>query len=324
MELDERDDHHDQEEHHSLCLTNALPLGTGAAVEGIVDVQGQHFTGVGGFTGGQGHVLVKQLEAVGQGEEGADGHTGHDHGDLDLEQDLAVVGTVDLGRLDQVAGHALQAGHIDDHHVTDLLPAHQDHQAHKTSLGVQGQQRLLEVGQQAVQQDLPDVAQQDAADQVGHKVHGTEQVGALDAPGQHQRNGKGKHVDEHGAHHSKDRRKAKGMEEGGILEHGKVVLDAHKGGLGHGGESLEGQICAPDKGPDEADDKGDQSRQHKHRPVFTNGFLHDIPPDGAVRKKKGGGRTHRPPPTLVLMGALGQWLSRWPACIPWPSRPQMR
>ena len=79
MELDERDDYHDQEEHHSLCLTNALPLGTGAAVEGVVDVQGQHFTGVGGFTGGQGHVLVKQLEAVGQGEEGADGDAGHDH-----------------------------------------------------------------------------------------------------------------------------------------------------------------------------------------------------------------------------------------------------
>ena len=64
------------------------------------------------------------------------------------------------------------------------------------------------------------------------------------------------------------------------------------------------------KGPDEADDKGDQSRQHKHRPIFADGFLHDIPPDGAVRKKKGGGRTHRPPPILVLMGALGQWLSR--------------
>ena len=89
-------------------------------------------------------------------------------------------------------------------------------------------------------------------------------------------------------------------------------------------KALAGMTTAPDGKPDEADDKGDQSRKHKYRPVFTNGFLHDIPPDGAVRKKKGGGRTHRPPPTLVLMGALGQWLSRWPACIPWPSRPQMR
>ena len=39
MELDQRDDHHDQEEHHSLCLADALPLSTGAAIEGVVDVQ---------------------------------------------------------------------------------------------------------------------------------------------------------------------------------------------------------------------------------------------------------------------------------------------
>ncbi len=107
---------------------------------------------------------------------------------------------------------------------------------------------LLEVGQQAVQQDLPDVAQQDAADQVGHKVHGTEQVGALDAAGQHQRNGKGAHIDEHSAHHGKDRRKAEGVQEGGILKYCSVVLDAYKGGLGNGSEPLEGQINAPDKG----------------------------------------------------------------------------
>ena len=282
MELDQRDDHHDQEEHHSLCLTNALPLRTGAAVEGVVDVQSQHFTCVGGFACGQGHVLVKQLEAVGQGQEGADGHTGHDHGNLDLEQDLAVVGTVDLSGLDQVAGHALQSGHIDDHHVADLLPAHQDDQTDKTGLGIQSKQGLLQVRQHTVEQDLPDVAQQDAADQVGHKEHGTEDVGALDAAGQHQCNGKGAHVDEHGAYHGKHRRKAKGVQEGGILKYREVVLDSYKGGLGNGSEPLEGQINAPDKGPDEADDKGDQSRKHKYRPVFTNGFLHDIPPEGAV------------------------------------------
>ena len=282
MKLDQRDDHNDQEEHNSLCLTDALPLRTGAAVEGVVDVQCQHFTCVGGFACGQGDVLVEQLEAVGQGQEGADGHAGHDHGNLDLEQDLAVVGTVDLSGLDQVAGHALKASHIDDHHVADLLPAHQDDQTDKTGLGIQSKQGLLQVRQHTVEQDLPDVAQQDAADQVGHKEHGTENVGALDAAGQHQCNGKGAHVDEHGAHHGKGCRKAESVQEGGILKYREVVLDAHKGSLGHGGEPLEGKVNAPDKGPDEADDKGDQSRQHKYRPVFTNGFLHDIPPEGAV------------------------------------------
>ena len=59
---------------HSLCLTDALPLRTGAAVEGVVDVQSQHFAGVGRLACGQGHVLVEQLEAVGQGQEGAWSH----------------------------------------------------------------------------------------------------------------------------------------------------------------------------------------------------------------------------------------------------------
>ena len=282
MELRQRDDHNNQEEHHSLCLTDALPLSTGAAIEGVVDVQGQHFTGVGRFASRQGNVLVEQLEAVGQSQERADGDAGHDHGQLDLEQDLAVRSTVDLGSLDQVTGHALQTGNVDDHHVADLLPAHQDDQTDKTGLGIQCQQGLLQVRQHTVEQNLPDVAQQDAADQVGHKEHGTEDVGALDAAGQHQCNGKSTHIDKYSAYHGKRRRKAKGVQKGGILKYREVVLDAHKGGLGNGSEPLEGQVNAPDKGPDEADDKGDQSRKHKYRPVFTNGFLHDIPPQGAV------------------------------------------
>ena len=56
----------------------------------------------------------------------------------------------------------------------------------------------------------------------------------------------------------------------------------NKGGLGHGGESLEGQICAPDKVPDEADDKGDQSRAAQISASLTNGFLYDIPPEGCL------------------------------------------
>ena len=163
-----------------------------------------------------------------------------------------------------------------------LLPAHQNDQTDETGLGIQCQQGLLQVCQHAVEQDLPDVAQQDAADQVGHEEHGTEDVGALDAAGQHQCNGKSTHIDKYSAYHGKRRRKAKGVQKGGILKYREVVLDAYKGGLGNGSEPLEGQVNAPDKGPDEADDKGDQSRKHKYRPVFTNGFLHDIPPQGAV------------------------------------------
>ena len=138
----------------------------------------------------------------------------------------------------------------------------------------------MQVGQHAVEQDLPDVAQQDAADQVGHEEDGAEDVGALDAPGEHQRDGKGADVDEDGGHHGERRREAERVQERGILEHADVVLDAHERGLADGGEPLERQINAPDKGPDKADDERDQGRQHEHRPIFADGLLHDIPPNG--------------------------------------------
>ena len=69
----------------------------------------------------------------------------------------------------------------------------------------------MQVCQHAVEQDLPDVAQQDAADQVGHEVDGTEDVGAADAAGEHQRNGKGADVDEHGGYYSERCGKAEGV-----------------------------------------------------------------------------------------------------------------
>ena len=209
---------------------------------------------------------------------------------------------VDLGGFDQVAGHTLQAGHIDDHHIADLLPAHQDDQAHEACLGVQSQQRPLEIGQHTIEQDLPDVAQQDAADQVGHEVDRAEQIRALNAAGQHEGDGERADVDEHSGQHRERCREAEGVEEGGILEDGKVVLDAHKGGLRHGGEPLEGQVDAPDEGPDEADDERDEGRQHEHRPIFADGLLHDIPPN--PKKKEAGELLARLPYLSAVKNAL--------------------
>ena len=189
----------------------------------------------------------------------------------------------------------MQAGNVNDHHVADLLPAHQDDQTDETGLGIQRQQRSLQVGQYTVEQNLPDVAQQDAADQVGHEVDGTEDVGAADAAGEHQRNGKGADVDEHGGYYSEHCGKAEGVQEGGILKYVDVVLDAHEGGLANSSEPLERKVNAPDKGPDKADDEREQRGQHEHRPIFADGFLHDVPPIcGVVNKKGEAGRTSSP------------------------------
>ena len=85
----------------------------------------------------QHEVLIKQLEAVGQRKEHADRDRRHDGGDDDIGQRMPAVGAVDLGRIDQIVRHILQAGNVNDHHVADLLPGHQDDQAPEAVFGAQ-------------------------------------------------------------------------------------------------------------------------------------------------------------------------------------------
>ena len=49
-----------------------------------------------------------------------------------------------LRGFDQIQRHVLQASNVDDHHVTDLLPAHQNDKAQEAVRGVQGKQRFFE------------------------------------------------------------------------------------------------------------------------------------------------------------------------------------
>ena len=59
---------------------------------------------------------------------------------------------------DRIQRHVLQASNVDDHHVTDLLPAHQNDKAQEDVRGVQGKQRFVECAEYAVEQNLPDIA----------------------------------------------------------------------------------------------------------------------------------------------------------------------
>jgi len=97
---------------------------------------------------------------------------------------------VDLRGLDQIVGHGLQSGDVDDHHIADLLPAHQYNQ---TPIAVFRAQ-LDAHGQDAVEDHFPDIAQNDAADQVRHEEHAAEQVAALDAAREHIRHRKGQKI----------------------------------------------------------------------------------------------------------------------------------
>ena len=107
---------------------------------------------------------------------------------------------------------------------------------------MQAQQRLAQQGQSAVQQDVPDIAQNDAADQVGHEVDGAEQVGALDLPGQSQGDGQGRHIDAHGGYHGEQGGEPERVQEVCLSQGEDIVFQAVEAGFVNGDEFAEGQI----------------------------------------------------------------------------------
>ena len=204
-------------------MADAFPLCAAALIERIVDVEREHLAGLGRFAAGQREVLVKELERVGQRQERTDRDGRHDHRQFDLEERLRAGRAVDGGGFQQIAGHVLQARDVDDHHIADLLPAHQDDEAPEAVPRVQRKQRLAQVGQNAVEQNLPDIAQHDAADQVRQEEDGAESVGAVHTAGEKQRDGKGQHVDQQGGHDGERRCEPERMGEGVIRPNHCVV-----------------------------------------------------------------------------------------------------
>ncbi len=76
----------------------------------------------------KGKVLVKSLkELVSVRSTDSDGR--HDHRNDHMLQKLSFVRTIDLCSLDQFTRDILDSRNVNDHHITDLLPAHQDHKA---------------------------------------------------------------------------------------------------------------------------------------------------------------------------------------------------
>ena len=228
-----------------------------------------------GSAAGKGEVLVEQLKAVGDGQEQADSDGRHQVRDLNLPKRLPCRGTVDLGGLDVVGRNGLQTSDVDDHHVADLLPQGQDDKAPEASSRVKGDELGAHVGEQAVNQNLPDVAQHDAADQVRHKEDRTEDVGALERfAGERLRDGEGDHVDEHrrqeGKRHGKEERRGKLR----IGQCAHVVLDTDKVRVVDGNKLAEREIETLDKGDHEPDHKRQTRGQHKERPPALECFAH--------------------------------------------------
>ena len=119
----------------------------------------------------------------------------------------------------------------------------------------------VEAAEDAVEDHGPDIAQHDAADEVGHEEYGAEQIAALDALGEEIGHGEGQHVNQHQGHHGKHGGVPEGVAEAHVAKRLDIVIQADKFCVGDGLEPAQGQPDALEEGPDEADDKG-----RRHRP----------------------------------------------------------
>ncbi len=128
--------------------------------------------------GCQGQVLIKELEGIGYGQECTDGDGRHDRWDGDafkICQEFAPsiwAASISSGEI------ALNSGYVYDHHVPHHLPIHQDDQTPKTIISTVGDVNP-KINEDPIDDQLPDITKNDAADEVWHEEHCAENIGAL-------------------------------------------------------------------------------------------------------------------------------------------------
>ena len=169
----------------------------------------------------------------------------------------------------------MQASDIDDHHIADLLPAQYDHKAPEAVPGTDFQRQVIP-GQDSVEDQLPDIAQDDAADEVGHEKRGAEDVGAGDVLGQHHGHREGNDVDEHHRHHGECGGEEERVEKLRVLKRLDKVGKTHELGVRHCAEVTQRQIQPHDEGDDEADDKGQERGGQEYGEIALDGFFHGL------------------------------------------------
>ena len=143
-----------------------------------------------------------------------------------MPEGLPAGSAVDLCGLEHILRDGLQTRDIDDHHIADLLPAHQYDEAPEAVFCFEHHSGI-KVAEDAVEDHEPDIAQDDAADQVRHKEDRPEDIRALDALRQDIGDGECQHIDDEQRHKREQRRVPERVQEAIVLENGLVVLQAH-------------------------------------------------------------------------------------------------
>ena len=125
------------------------------------------------------------------------------------------------------------------------------------------------MSENAVEQQHPDVAQDNATDEVRHEEHRTEDVGALDGLGQHVCDGERDYVDHDRRDDGQCRREAQRVQELLIGKSPLVVFQTDEFGVGDGGELAEAQIHTHDERDHKPDDERGERWQREERPPLS-------------------------------------------------------
>ncbi|CRH92196.1 Uncharacterised protein [Chlamydia trachomatis] len=272
-QLNECDHGNDEEEDHGLGLADALE--TDARVERVNDVQSNHLGHVERLAVRQCEVLVVELERVGERQEQADGDRRHDHRDGHVTKNRPLSCAINFGCFNEFLRNTLKTGDVDDHHVADHLPVDQDDQTDEAVGGI-GDQGGLPVQQDCVQNCLPGVAQDDAADQVRHEEDGTEEVRTLELAGQCVCDCECKHVDRNDGNNCDGGGEDQSANEALLVaECVNVVLNADKRRVGDGCELREGQVQTDCERGKECQRVRKECGSDEEQPKFLKSFNHE-------------------------------------------------
>ena len=187
-------------------------------------MHGCHNRAVKGFAVCQGQVHIVHHEASGDGKEQTLYKGRYHQRNGDLYDGLGIGTSVDPCRLQHIGGYAHETCHIDQHHVSCVLPhGHDDQTEHGAVCGGQpggGQgadgKGIAQSHERAVKHKFPDVTKHDAADEVGNEKTCPEEVLTFDAAGHKECQYKGHYVHQNHGDGGVDDSPAQGLPIGSV------------------------------------------------------------------------------------------------------------
>ncbi len=148
----------------------------------------------------------------------------------------------------------MQPRNIYDHHIANELPVCEDNKSPKAVLRLVGDVRV-EKAQNAVDDKVPYISQDDSADEIGHKKYGPECICAPKPPCEGESEEKGEYIHRYQRYNGKFYRKPQGICEIAVGEDTPVIFKPRPPCIGDRGEFAEREVYSHSEGHKKGYDK---------------------------------------------------------------------